>query len=168
MRCDDNGVVGGVDQTHLVVPVPAAEALVRLAHITVLAPFLPLQSCTDAVLAEVGALFDRRRTFSFRLNEVAVFPGDVVYLAPEPSEVFVELTDAAVAAFPPLLPYGGRFGDVIPHLTVGRIESPEMEGELVALAQRAVPIDAVARDVALIQLRADGFETVATFPFAAS
>ena len=158
-------MVGDVDETHLVVPVPAAEALVRLAHITVLTPFLPLADCTDGVVADVRAVFRRRRAFHFQLNEVAVFPGDVVYLAPEPSDVFVELTNAAVAAFPGLLPYGGRFRDVIPHLTVGRIESAEMERELVALARRSVPIDAVATEVTLIHLRADAFETIATFPF---
>jgi hypothetical protein len=158
-------VVGDVDQTLLAVPVPAAETLVRFAHITVLTPFLPVEDCTDAVLAEVRALFGRRRTFRFRLNEVAAFPGDVVYLAPEPSDAFVDLTNAAVAAFPGLLPYGGRFGDVIPHLTIGRIGLPETERELVASARRAVPIDAVAREVALIHVRTDAFETVATFPF---
>jgi 2'-5' RNA ligase len=172
-----------VNQTLLAVPVPEAEHLVRavvdryetefagaraedcLAHITVLTPFLPLDGCTEPVRAKLGALFAERRAFRFRLGEVEVFPGEVVYLAPEPAHVFVDLTRAAVEAFPGFLPYGGRFRDVIPHLTVGPIRSAEMERELVELAGNAVPIDTVARAVALIEYRPDAFETVATFPF---
>src|SRR5205085_11924581 len=100
-----------MDQTVLAVPVAEAEHLVRtaaeryetelanvraddrLAHITVLTPFLPIDGCTDAVLAKLRALFGRRRSFAFRLARVGVFPADVVYLAPTPPDGFVELTN---------------------------------------------------------------------------
>jgi hypothetical protein len=173
-----------VGQTLIAVPVPAAEPLIRgivdkydaafpsarpddlLAHITVLGPFVPIEACNDQLFGKLRTVFSQTKRFDFRLEEVATFPGDVVYLAPEPADAFVELTQVGVEAFPGFPPYGGRFQSVIPHLTVGPIWSVEMERDLIARARNAAPIDAAARCVSLIHNRDDAFETVATFPFA--
>ncbi len=51
------------------------------------------------------------------------FPANVVYLAPDPAEPFVALTEALAAAFPDCPPYGGAFDEPVPHLTIGHTRS---------------------------------------------
>jgi 2'-5' RNA ligase len=48
---------------------------------------------------------------------LARFP-NVLYLQPEPSEPFRQLTAAVVEQWPETPPYGGAHVDAIPHLTV--------------------------------------------------
>ena len=50
-------------------------------------------------------------------RETRRFP-DVVYLAPEPADPFVEMTNALGARFPEWPPYEGRFPSIVPHLTI--------------------------------------------------
>ena len=122
----------GVAETALLVPVAAAEPLVRKhrlaldpvaplgvpAHITVLYPFVPPdevdQSVCDAI-AEVLAGFS---AFDFALTAVQDVPDGVLYLAPEPAEPFVAITEALAARWPDHPPYDGAYTTVIPHLSV--------------------------------------------------
>jgi uncharacterized protein YndB with AHSA1/START domain/2'-5' RNA ligase len=87
------------------------------AHITVLFPFVPPDAIDADVLASVCSAIADARPFAFRLASIERFPG-VVYLAPDPSAPFVELTNRIVRRFPAHLPYGGQFDAVVPHLTV--------------------------------------------------
>ena len=117
----------------LVVDVPAAESTVaqhrlRLdplaslgvpAHVTVLFPFVPVERLDEGVHDRVAAIAGSVETFSYRFSTPAWFGDDVVYLAPEPPEPFVRLTELLWAAFPDQPPYGGAFDEVIPHLTIG-------------------------------------------------
>ncbi len=118
----------------LLVPVPALEPFVRgrwehydpalvstdpaftHAHITVLAPFLPRPTGED--LARVGEVVTAVGAFDFRLAEVRAFPDGVIHLRPDPLEPFAELTARLWEAFPGCAPYEGRYGDVVPHLTL--------------------------------------------------
>ena len=81
-------------------------------HVTVLYP------CPGDVaeIAQVLAPFDQFEVTFTRLDR---FPG-VLWLAPEPAEPFVAMTEAMVARFPDWKPYGGVYKSVIPHLTIAQ------------------------------------------------
>ena len=124
----------------LVVLVPEAEPLVaglRLvhdpmasrgvpAHVTVLHPFRAVvDEVTAAEVEQIAVGIDR---FDASFGSVGRFPGEVVFLAPEPLERFRMMTASFVAAFPDCPPYGGAFPDPHPHLTVGsRVDVPSAE-----------------------------------------
>ena len=123
--------------TVLAVPVPALEPYVRgrwehydaawvspdpaftHAHITALAPFLPTPAPAD--LARVAAIARATPAFDFALDEVAAFPDGIVHAVPDPAGPFTALTAALWRAFPECPPYEGRFGDVVPHLTLDHL-----------------------------------------------
>jgi 2'-5' RNA ligase len=90
------------------------------AHITVLYPFVPPGEITDATLASVREVLARFPAFPFRLSRLERFPEGALYLAPEPPDPFVQLTEAFGERFPDYPPYGGIHAEVIPHLTVAQ------------------------------------------------
>ncbi|GAB3456168.1 2'-5' RNA ligase family protein [Kineococcus endophyticus] len=123
-----------MEQTALVVEVPAAEAAVAHwrrrhdraaragvpAHVTVCFPFLPPHEVDDATEDALAALVTATPAFSLALTRVDGFGDAVLWLAPEPDEPLRALTRAVCATFG-LLPYGGAHGgveDAVPHLTV--------------------------------------------------
>lgn len=171
-------------RTGLVVPVPEAEDLVaswRLehdpsaangapAHVTLLFPFRPLDKVEPAI-DELRTFFGSVPRQPFRLVHIGVFPG-VVWLAPDPVSVFIDLTEQLVGSFPDCPPYGGAFRQVVPHLTVidhsGRDRSAADAREaFVARADAALPIDAELTEVILLAEDDDGrWSTHTTFPLA--
>lgn len=131
--------VAGPDPTGhtvLVVPVPLLEPLVRgrhehydtdyvssdpsfaHAHLTVLAPFVAPAELTAATRHTVAQIAWETRPFEVSLTRVATFPNGIVHLVPEPAEPLRALTERFCRAFPTLLPYGGAFGSVEPHVTI--------------------------------------------------
>lgn len=56
--------------------------------------------------------------FNFQLTSIDSF-GDLKYLAPEPSEPFIALTESFSVAFPQWPPYENAFNKIIPHLSIG-------------------------------------------------
>lgn len=118
----------------LLVPVPPLEQFVRErtahhdagfvsadpafchAHVTALGPFLP--DPDDEAMEQVARIAATTSPFDFVLERVATFPDGVIHLVPDPEEPFVALTALLVEAFPQCPPYGGRFDDVRPHLTL--------------------------------------------------
>jgi 2'-5' RNA ligase superfamily len=175
-------------ETCLIAPVPAAESAVgrhraRLdpsaadgapAHITVLSPFLPIDSVGSAEQIHLRQLFAATDPIPFTLTRVARFPGAagraplrraprVLYLAPEPSEPFVALTQRVWRRWPEYPPYEGAYEEVIPHLTVavGDGDFTEVERALT----RQLPIPAKAEEVWLI-VRAEtgGWVCALSFP----
>jgi 2'-5' RNA ligase len=133
-------------QTALIIPVPAAEPVVgahraRLdpaaawgipAHVTVLAPFLPLSEIRTAPLA---ALFRRFAPFTARFEQVRWFEPRVLWAAPAPAGTFRALTTAVWEQYPAAPPFRGEFDDIVPHLTIGH-DAPRAD------------LDAAGRDVA--------------------
>lgn len=111
--------------TTLILPVPAADGVLQEsarepgipAHITLLYPFLADRSIDGDTESALASLLLEIPAFDFVLSEIGRFPG-VVYLAPEPAERFVALTEALVARWPERQPYGGDHEEIIPHLTV--------------------------------------------------
>ncbi len=135
-------VVIGVAETALLVPVAAAEPLVRKhrlaldpvaplgvpAHVTVLYPFVPPDEVDQSVCDAIAKVLAPIPAFDFALTEVRQFPSGVIYLAPEPTEPFVTITEALTDRWPERPPYGGAYPDVVPHLSVamaGRASAAE-------------------------------------------
>ena len=140
-------------RTALIVEVPEAEPAVgelRLqhdssaalgvpAHITILFPFADAAAVDEGGLAD---LFSRFRAFDFKLDRVERFDDGIVWLHPEPSLRFVDLTSAVAERWPDHPPYEGMFDEPIPHLTVS--ETP-------IDVQVDLPIAARTREVTLIE-----------------
>jgi 2'-5' RNA ligase len=95
------------------------------AHVTLLFPFASPERITPAMLEHARALVASVRAFPFRLARIERFPG-TLYLAPEPPQPFVELTEALARRFPEFPPYGGEFDTIIPHLTVAHGSQEEL------------------------------------------
>jgi hypothetical protein len=148
-------------RTNLIVPVPAAEAAVGTrrehlertaaqgvpAHIGVLVGFVELSALGPEDLEALASLFGAVAPIEFTFSRMGRFP-DVLYLAPEPADPFVRLTDAVWRRWPDHPPYGGAFPDIVPHLTVavGEDRFDQVERELTPL----LPIAAIATEVWLI------------------
>lgn len=93
------------------------------------------------------------------------FPG-VLYLAPEPSEPLRRLTFAIWDRYPETPPYGGRYPDVIPHLTVADQLADEELDRITAKFKQAsegkLPISAVASEIALLDTKSGQWQVRAT------
>jgi 2'-5' RNA ligase len=172
----------GPRRTGLVVPVPEAEDLVgswRLehdpsaangapAHVTLLFPFRTVDH-VDTAIGDLRTVFRSVRRQPFRLTHIGAFPG-VVWLAPEPASVFVELTERLVERFPDCQPYGGAYKQVVPHLTVidhtGRGRSAGgVRDAFIARADASLPIDCdLAEVILLAEDDAGRWSTHTTFP----
>ena len=154
-------------RTALIVVVPEAEraigalrvrhdrsaALGVPAHITVLFPFVTSNRIDEDALAQIFAPF---AAFDFALDRVERWDDGIVWLHPEPSQPFEDLTAAVWKRWPDHPPYEGAFDVVIPHLTVS--ETPiDVQVEL--------PISSRVREVTLIEEGGDGRWAVRTsFP----
>lgn len=109
--------------TALIVPVPQADAYVVDhppgvgAHVTVLAWFLAPDAIDEDALRDVLTPF---AAFDFVLDRVERFADGITWLRPEPSDPFVELTNAVWRRWPECPPYEGRHEVVIPHLTIAK------------------------------------------------
>jgi 2'-5' RNA ligase len=162
--------VPGDWESALLVAVPEAEPAVgehraRLdasardgvpAHLTVLYPFLPPASIDGAVLASLRRLFAGFPPFAVTLDRIGWFDEEVVWLGPRDAPPFRALTRSAFAAFPCCPPYGGRYADVIPHLTIGDRDDP---GALRAAAEAVrgyLPVATTATEVTLMAGPAPG------------
>jgi hypothetical protein len=151
--------------TTLILPVPSADGVLQEsarepgipAHITLLYPFLAGRSIDGDTEAALASLLLEIPAFDFLLPEIGRFPG-VVYLAPDPAERFVALTEALVARWPEQQPYGGDYPEIIPHLTVG-YGAPIPDG----LAER-LPLTARAEEVWLMSRTAGRWECRRSFP----
>ena len=169
-----------VPQSTLFVPVPEAEPWVKdlrqrydpiatvgvPAHITVLFPFISPDLITDDDLARATETFQRFRPFEFRLEQVDRFP-ESLYLVPEPDEPFISLTEAVVREFPEYPPYGGKFTEIVPHLTVAN-RSTELSGiaeaELLAIMKDLGPIHAIGNVVELYENSSGHWRWAHSFP----
>ena len=101
-------------------------------HVTVLAP------ARDEVEAIVEVAGDFT-AFDVRFERLDRFPG-TLWLAPDPAEPFVALTEALLARWPECKPYGGIFKGITPHLTVAQRtldEAAETLAPFLPLASRA-------------------------------
>lgn len=109
------------------------------AHISLLYPFLPPDTCVGQRV-EVAEFFGKIEPFDFWLTEVGWFDGRVVFLRPDDPAPFLDVTEQLVARWTQCLPYGGKHAELVPHLTLG-IEGSESDmQELAAAATALLPI----------------------------
>ena len=87
------------------------------AHVTCLFP-IPHKDVVTG-LAKVADAVCSTGSFDYTFDRCAWFGHTVLWLAPLDPTPFLRLTQALTTAFPHLLPYEGRFPEVIPHLTIG-------------------------------------------------
>jgi 2'-5' RNA ligase len=168
-------------ESALVVLVPEAEELVKPfrdrydpsaaagvpAHITLLYPFKHPDDADQTVLDDLSQCFQRRTPFRFSLAPIRRFPDAVLYLAPEPDEPFRQLTLAIWDRYPETPPYGGRWPDIVPHLSVARVtDGPLLDriaDDFAQASQGRLPIRATATEVALMVKRSGHWLIRATF-----
>jgi 2'-5' RNA ligase len=165
----------------LVVLVPEAEALVKPfrdtydpsaaagmpAHITLLYPFKPSDEIDAAAIDNLRGCFARFAPFRFSLTAVRRFPVEVLYLAPAPDEAFRRMTEAIWERYPETPPYGGKFANVVPHLTVAQLDDEQrldrVADDFARASQGKLPIHATAMEVALMDYRSGRWQVRTTF-----
>lgn len=126
---------------------PSAEAGVP-AHVSVLYPFLNQDRIDGQVLGVLAELFSHG-AFDLRFARCGRFPG-VLYLVPEPDDQFRALTLAVADRWPEAPPYGGRFTEVVPHLTVADGQEPSVLDAVEAELAGRLPVETRVSSVRLL------------------
>ena len=119
------------------------------AHITLLYPFLPPAEIDDTTVADLRRLLSTFEPFPFHLAATGRFPG-VLYLAPEPAEPFVAMSDAIAKRWPEAPPYGGKYPSTVPHLTVAHLDDSARIDEIERVIAPALPVDTIASSAWLL------------------
>jgi 2'-5' RNA ligase len=118
------------------------------AHITLLYPFRPNIDATT--VEQVATIARRISPFEVTFADVGRFPGELVFLAPEPAAAFSEIIRHFIETFPDCPPYGGAHPDPIPHLTVASdVGATTAQQIAVAVASR-LPISTAVDHVTLL------------------
>lgn len=131
------------------------------AHVTLLFPFVPAAELQAADIERAAAAIENVRAFDIVLREVRRWdpgggaPEGVIWLDPEPSEPFVELTLALARAFPDYQPYGGIHDTIVPHLTIASDDRAHLRA-VQAEADGSLPLRRRVSSAALIVEGADG------------
>ena len=139
------------------------------AHITLVFPFVPPTEIDDCITGTLRGLIARESSFTFAFRETCRFP-HTLYLAPDPAEPFVRLTEAIGQRYPQYPPYGGAFPSIVPHLTVAQ-GGDELLDEAEAMVRLLLPIAAAATEALLLEETvADwgGWEVRARLPLSGS
>lgn len=170
-----------LDESALVMLVPEAEPLVKPfrdrydpsaaagvpAHITLLYPFRPPGEIDQAMLDGLRGCFQGFASFRFSLAPIRRFPDGVLYLAPDPDEPFRRLVLAIWDRYPETPPYGGKWPDIVPHLSVAWVEDAQrcdrIADDFTRAAREKLPIAATAAGVTLMRKRSGRWHVHATF-----
>ena len=162
-------------ESALVVLIPEAEDLVRdfrrqfdpsaaagvPAHVTIVYPFKPPFELTAETIAALHDLFSKTASFEVSFTGPKRFPG-VLYLSPEPDELFRCLTERVTEQFPDALPYGGEFADIVPHLTIAHRDDSSQLDSIAADFERQAnvrsPIRSAVREVTLMDNQSGRWE----------
>ena len=80
--------------------------------LTLLYPWIPAQSVSEADLERLRAFFADCPRLEFQLTSIAAFPGKVVYAVPEPDDELRATMRALWAVYPEYPPYREPGGDV--------------------------------------------------------
>jgi len=121
--------------------------------LTLLYPWIPAESVTEADLEDLRAFFAARPALEFELTHVAEFPGIVVYAVPEPDDELRATMRALWALYPEYPPYRESGSDPPPHATLGRLVGPSPTS-LEAARKRLeglLPTRCDVREVALME-----------------
>jgi 2'-5' RNA ligase len=130
---DDSTSAFRAGQTGLIVRIPEAEPAVREwrerfdpsaqagvpAHVTVLFPFLDESRMGALVHSALTDMLGSHQAFDLQFERCGRLP-DVLYLVPQPDTQLRQLTVAIADRWPETPPYGGRFAEIVPHLTIAQ------------------------------------------------
>jgi 2'-5' RNA ligase len=170
-------------ESSLVIMVPEADHLVMPfrtkydsivdvgipSHITINYPFKLDEPVREQQILELIMLFEKFHCFRYSLSDIRSFSNSI-YLAPDPAEPFLALSQAVIDHYPESLPYEGKFGDVIPHLTLAEFENPEDLPDILEKFRKAssgyLPIYAQVNEVLLMDNRSGNWETRQAFAMA--
>ena len=137
------------------------------AHITLLYPFKSPNEIDGLVLDTLSQCFSRFQPLKFSLTTINQFPGDTLYLVPEPGDPFRELTLGIWGCYPETPPYRGRYTTVIPHLGVATLigdqELAEVAREFEQAVQGRLPIQGHAAEVTLMDSKSGRWAINTTF-----
>jgi 2'-5' RNA ligase len=126
-------------------------------HVTILTP--SRGDVPDLVEAMAGFA-----PFDVRFASLDRFPG-TLWLAPDPAEPFVAMTETLAARWPECEPYGGVYPRVIPHLTVAQRDFEDATEALTPL----LPLQSRVESVVLLeQVQDDHWREVATIDLGAA
>ncbi|WP_030761215.1 MULTISPECIES: 2'-5' RNA ligase family protein [unclassified Streptomyces] len=150
-------------RTGLIVRIPEAEPSVRRwreqldpsaragvpAHITVLFPFLD-ESRIDAVVhSALADVLGSHQAFDLRFERCGRLP-EVLYLVPEPDTHLRQLTETIADRRPEAPPYGGRFAEIVPHLTIAQGQDDAVMEEIEADLAGRLPFTSHVASVELM------------------
>ncbi|MFD5142259.1 2'-5' RNA ligase family protein [Streptomyces sp. NPDC058401] len=173
---DDSSSTFQVGQTGLVVRIPEAEPAVRgwrerldpsaragvPAHVTVLFPFLEESRIDPLVHAALEDVLRRHQPFDLRFERTGRLP-EVLYLVPEPAAPLIRLTEAIAGRWPEAPPYGGRFAEIVPHLTIAQGQEDAVLEEIEADLAAGLPFTSRVTSVELMVHDGTAWRTLASF-----
>jgi 2'-5' RNA ligase len=143
------------------------------AHVTLLFPFVPARLLRTEHLERLAEVVASVPAFDVAFREVRRWdagggaPEGLIWLDPEPSEPFIELTKALGRAFPDYQPYGGIHDTIVPHLTIASDDRRRLQA-IQAEAGRSLPLRRRVSSAILIVEGADGrWRTRGRFPLGA-
>lgn len=150
-------------QTGLVIPVPAADALLAsvgtrypgtvrdglAAHVSLLYPFVVAAELDERVTTALHELFVEQVPIAVGFLE-CYRRGGFVALRPDPSDGLTELLSKTHRRWPDVLPYKGVYGDVEPHLTVALRCSEQTALRIEQEVTAELPIRAELREAWLL------------------
>ncbi|MET9539792.1 2'-5' RNA ligase family protein [Streptomyces sp. NPDC006553] len=163
VMADDSTSAFQAGQTGLIVRIPEAEPAVRgwreqldpsaqagvPAHVTVLFPFLDESRIDALVHSALAEVLGSRPAFDLRFERCGRFPG-VLCLVPEPDTQLRQLTQAIADRWPEAPPYGGRFDEIVPHLTIAQGQEDTVLEEIEADLAARLPFTSRISSVELI------------------
>jgi hypothetical protein len=136
--------------------------------LTLLYPWIPAESLTEADVERSRSFFASRRRLEFDLIHLAEFPGKVVYAVPEPDDELRATMRELWALYPEYPPYGEPGGDPPPHCTLGRLEGDYAITfeQVVARVEPLLPVSCVVEAATLMEeYEIDRCRIRETFPF---
>jgi 2'-5' RNA ligase len=150
-------------QTGLVIPVPAADALLAAvgarypgtvregvpAHVSLLYPFVTATELDEQVTNALSELLAKQAPMPVQFAECYRHDGFVA-LRPDPIDGLTELMSMTRRRWPDVVPYEGVYGDVEPHLTVAMRCSAETAVAIEQEVTAELPISAELREAWLV------------------
>lgn len=168
-----------VGQTALVLLVPEAEPtlgavasryphLVRRgvpAHVTVLYPWLPVDEIDGHALRLCSLLAASVHPVDVSFSALKAHPG-MIFLEPDKSEIVDRLIKGTKSCWPSMRPYGGKYPDSPPHLSValGELSQDEIES-LRDLVNPLLPIKSRFDTLHLVSYAENGWTVRERWPF---
>jgi 2'-5' RNA ligase len=164
----------------LMIPVPAAEPVVEQcrskydpsaadgmpAHITINYPFVHDESNPERTVDKLEKLFAGFEAFNYSIASFDMFP-NVLFLKPVPVAPFVRMIESVAQLFPDSPPYGGKYDEINPHMTIAQMDDKQrlesVKNEFLSHCGEKLPIEAKADQIWLMDNRPGSWKKLAVF-----